>query len=61
MDQFDGLCLKEQRKGNGRPRNQMRGGGTLLALEYADDLSILDESGSKMKEVLEVSRVQGAK
>ena len=23
MDHFDGLCLKEHRKGNGRPRNQM--------------------------------------
>ena len=37
------------------------GGKTLVDLEYANDLSILDESGSKMKEVLEVLRVQGAK
>jgi len=36
-------------------------GKTLLDLDYADDLSILDESVSKMNEVLEVLRVQGAK
>ena len=30
-------------------------------LDYADDLSILDESVSKMNEFLEVLRVQGAK
>ena len=34
---------------------------SLLYLDYADDLSILDESLSKMNEVLEVSRVQGAR
>ena len=33
---------------------------TLLDLDYADDLSILDESVSKMNEFLEVLRVQGA-
>ena len=37
------------------------GGKTLLDLDYADDLSILDESVSKMNEFLEVLRVQGAK
>ena len=37
------------------------GGRTLLDLDYADDLSILDESVSKMYEFLEVLRVQGAK
>ena len=37
------------------------GGRTLLDLDYADDLSILDESVSKMNEFLEVLRVQGAK
>ena len=36
------------------------GGKSLLDLDYADDLSILDESVSKMNEVLEVLRVQGA-
>ena len=36
-------------------------GRTLLDLDYADDLSILDESVSKMNEFLEVLRVQGAK
>ena len=36
-------------------------GKTLLDLHYADDLSILDESVSKMKELLEFLRVQGAK
>ena len=53
MDHFDGLCLKEHRKSNGRPRNQM-GRKTLLDLDYADDLSVLDESVSKMNELLEV-------
>ena len=37
------------------------GGKTLLDLDYADDLSILDESVSKMNEFLEVLRDQGAK
>ena len=36
-------------------------GKTLLDLDYADDLSILDESVSKMNEFLEVLRVQGAR
>ena len=34
---------------------------TLLDLDYADDLSILDERVSKMNELFEVLRVQGAK
>ena len=34
---------------------------TLLDIHYADDLSILDESVSKMKELLEVLGVQGAR
>ena len=34
---------------------------TLLDLDYADDLSILDESVSKMNEFLEVLQVQGAR
>ena len=37
------------------------GGRTLLDLDYADDLSILDDSVCKMNEFLEVLRVQGAK
>ncbi|XP_065575526.1 uncharacterized protein LOC136037037 [Artemia franciscana] len=37
------------------------GGKTFLDLDYADDLSILDESVSKMNELLEVLRVQGAR
>ena len=37
------------------------GGKMLLDLDYADDLSILDESLSKMNEFLEVLQVQGAK
>ena len=36
-------------------------GKTHLDLDYADDLSILDESVSKMNEVLDVLRVQGGK
>ena len=37
------------------------GGKTLLDLDCADDLGILDESVSKMNEFLEVLRVQGAR
>ena len=37
------------------------GGKTLLDLDYADDLSILDESVSKMNGLLKVLRVQGAR
>ena len=37
------------------------GGKTLLDLNYADDLSILDESVSKVNELLEVLRVLGAR
>ena len=37
------------------------GGKTLLNLDYVDDLSILDESVSKMNDFLEVLRVQGAR
>ena len=37
------------------------GGKTLLDLDYADDLSILDESLSKMNEFLEFLWVQGAR
>ena len=37
------------------------GGKTLLDLDYADDLSILDESVSKMNELLEVLQFQGAR
>ena len=54
MDNFDGLCLKEPRKRNGRPQNQMVGRGgfeTLLDLDYAIGLSILDENVSKMNEL----------
>jgi hypothetical protein len=35
-------------------------GKALLDLDYADDLSILDENMSKMNEVLEVFQAQGA-
>ena len=37
------------------------GGKTFLDLDYTDDLSILDESVSKMNKFLEVCRVQGAR
>ena len=37
------------------------GGKTLLDLDYADVLSILDKSVSKMNELLEVLRVQDAR
>ena len=37
------------------------GGKTLLDLDYADDLSILDESVRKMNDFLEVLQVQGTR
>ena len=37
------------------------GGKTFLNLNYAEDLSILDESVSKINELLEVSQAQGAR
>ena len=37
------------------------GGKTLLDLDYADNLSIIDENVSKMNELLEVLRVQDAR
>ena len=37
------------------------GGKTLLDLDYADDLSVLYESVSKMNDFLEIIRVQGAR
>ena len=37
------------------------GGKTLLDLDYADCLSILDESVSKLNELLEVLRVRGVR
>ena len=44
MDHFDGLRLKEHRKGNWRPWNQMgRKNAPGLRLDYADYLSILDK------------------
>jgi len=43
MDFFNGIFLNKHRKGNGRPWILM-GRKTLLDLDYADDLSILDES-----------------
>ena len=36
-------------------------GKTFVCLDYADDLSILDESVSKMNELLKVLRVQGTR
>ena len=47
MDHFDGLRLKENSKGMGD--NGIKWGGkTLLDLDYAYDLSTLDESVSKI-------------
>ena len=43
-----------------RPCNQM-GGGNFLDLDFSDELSILDETVSKMNEFLEVLWVQGAR
>ena len=37
------------------------GGKNLLDLDYADDLSILDESVSKMDELFEVLRIQNTR
>ena len=60
MDHFDGLCLTEHRKAMG-DHGIKWGGKTLLDLDRADDLSILDESVSQMNELLEVLRVRGAR
>ena len=60
MDYFDGLCLKEHIKGNGWPRYQIEMNNS-PDLGYADVLSILDESVSKMNEFLEVLRIRGAR
>ena len=51
MKYFDELCLKEHSKDGGRVLNQM-GNKTILNLDYANDLSILDENISKMNIVL---------
>ena len=60
MYRFVGFCLKKHRKGDGRPLIKWRG-KTLQDLNYADDLSILDDSTRKMNELLDVLRVQGAR
>ena len=54
------LILRSTRKAIGEHGIKW-GGKTLLDLDYADGLSILDESVSKMNEFLEVLRVQGAR
>jgi len=51
MDNFSGFCRKKHWKGNGTPRIKS-GGKTFPALRFADDLSILDESVSKVNELL---------
>ena len=55
VDNSDGLGLKEYRKGQGDHLIKW-GGKTLLDLVDADDLSILDESVSKMNELFGRSR-----
>nr|CAG4635440.1 EOG090X05NI [Artemia franciscana] len=47
--------------GNALGNHGKWGGKNPLDLDYADDLSILDESVSKMNEILEVLQVQGAR
>ena len=54
------LVLRSTRKVMG-DHGIKRGGKTLLDLDYAGNLSILDESVSKMNELLEVLQVQGAR
>ena len=54
------FVLRSTGKAMGDHGNQW-GGKTLLSLDYADDLSILDESVSNMNELLEVLRVQAAR
>ena len=56
MDHFDGLCLKEHKK-----HEIYWGSTTFQDIDYADDLNILDESVSKMNELLEILRVQSAR
>ena len=60
MDHFDGLCVDGTGKAMGEHRIK-HGGKSFMDLDYADDLSILDESVSKMNELLEVLQIQGAR
>ena len=60
MDNFTDNVLRSTGKAMGNYGIEW-GGKTLLDLDYADKLSILDESVSKMNELLEVSRVQGVR
>ena len=53
------FVLRSTGKTIGDYRTKWRG-KTLLELDYAHELNILDESVSKMNELLEVLRVQGA-
>ena len=50
IDQFDGLCLKERKEGIGRTQKQT-GRNTSLDLDNTEDLSIQNESVSKMNEL----------
>ena len=58
LDHFDGFCPRKHSTGNGRPHNQI-GSKTLLDLDYAEDLGILDENVSKMSDFSEVFKIQG--
>ena len=60
MDHFDGFVLRRTGEAMGDHGIQW-GGKTILDLDFADDLSVLDESGSKMNELLEVLRFQAAR
>ena len=57
MDYFGGLHLQENRKDNEKDNGIKLGGKNLLDSDYADGLSILDESVNKMNELLEFLRV----
>ena len=52
---FDRFCLNEHRKGNGRTRIQM---GKKIDLDYAVNLSILDERVSKVRKIILQTKIR---
>ena len=60
MGNFCGLCPKEHDKGFGRAWNQ-RKGKTLVDLDYAADLSVIDENVGRINKFLDILRVRWAR
>jgi hypothetical protein len=61
MDQFDGLCPKEHHKDYKRAWNQVEKEKLVPNIDYGDDLTVLVENVSNMKDFFEVLRVKGPK